>query len=75
MTVAHAAEHGTRRDLLAALRRRLVEALADERTQPRDLSPLTLRVKELSAEIEAIDNLDDNAFRLVGDQPFDPESV
>ena len=55
MTVSHAAEHGTRRDLLVALRRRLAEAIEDERTQSRDLSPIVLRMKELAAEIAEID--------------------
>ncbi|WP_454853263.1 hypothetical protein [Promicromonospora soli] len=55
MTVAHAAEHGTRRDLLVAMRRRLAAALEDDRTQPRDLSPIVIRLRELSAEIDEID--------------------
>lgn len=55
MTVTHAAEHGTRRDLLVAMRRRLAAALEDDRTQSRDLSPIVMRLRELSAEIIDLD--------------------
>jgi hypothetical protein len=75
MTVAHAAEHGTRRDLLMALRRRLVNALEDERTQPRDLSPLVLRLRELAAEIQSLDDTEPRDPETPEDGPFDPESV
>lgn len=74
MTVSHAAEHGTRRDLLLALRRRLAAALEDERTQPRDLSPITLRLKEIATEIEELDaHASDpiDAAANIPDEPFD----
>ena len=73
--IAWAAEHGTRRDLLVALRDKLCNVLEDERTQPRDLSPLTLRLKELQSEIDAIDHADDFEARAVEDGTFDPESI
>jgi hypothetical protein len=79
MTVAHAAEHGTRRDLLVALRARLVEALEDPRTQPRDLSPLVLRLRELAAEISEIDSAPEKdeigEAARVPDGPFKAEEV
>ena len=56
--VLHAAESGSRRDLLLALRRRLANALEDERTQPRDLSPLVLRLRELAVELDELDAAD-----------------
>jgi tRNA(Arg) A34 adenosine deaminase TadA len=76
-SVAKAAENGSRRDLLVALKDRLWEAVHDERTQPRDLSPLTLRLKELHAEITALDEAEEwERERLeCGDEPWDPEAV
>ena len=73
-TVARAAVAGSRRDLLVALRDRLWSALHDERTQPRDLSPLVLRLKEIHHEIASIDEAED-AHELVTDGDFDPEAI
>lgn len=71
-----AAENGSRRDLLVALMDKLWTALHDERTQPRDLSPITLRIKELRAEIEAIDNLEsDQPGVVIADADFDPSQI
>lgn len=78
-TVSHAAEHGSRRDLLEALRRRLAAALDDERTQPRDLSPITMRLRDIARELAEMDanelgaDIDDAA--KVPDEPFDPRSL
>lgn len=74
-SISWAAEHGTRRDLLVAMRDKLWETFHDERTQPRDLSPLTLRIKELSAEIQAIDDADGYDEGPAGDSSFDPEGI
>jgi hypothetical protein len=74
-SVTWAVEHGSQRDLLVALRDKLWEAFNDERTQPRDLSPLTLRLKELQAEIEAIDLREEVEEHPVEDGIFDPESI
>lgn len=65
---------GTRRDLLVALRDRLWTALHDPRTQPRDLSPLTLRLKELQAEIAQIDDAESWEEPL-RDSPFNYEDI
>jgi hypothetical protein len=73
-SVLRAAESGSYRDLLVALRDRLATAVNDDRTQPRDLSPLTLRLKELQAEIAEIDSRDDEPDEP-DDGDFDPESV
>lgn len=78
-TVSHAAEHGSRRDLLESLRRRLAAALDDERTQPRDLSPITMRLREIARELDEMDVADlageiDTAA-TVPDEPFDPRSL
>jgi len=66
---------GTRRDLLVALRDLLWDALNDPRTQPRDLSPLTLRLKELQAEIAAIDEVAKSPASVVVDGDFDGSKV
>lgn len=72
MTVSHAAEHGTRRDLLAAMRRTLAAALEDDRTQPRDLSPIVMRLREVSAEIAEIDARKTDAIAAAADSPDSP---
>jgi len=74
-SVTWAAAFGSRRDLLVALRDRLWGALQDERTQPRDLSPLTLRLKELQSEIADIDGRDEQEQAPVSDGDFNPEDV
>lgn len=75
MTVAHAAEHGSRRELLLAIRRRLADALDDDRTQPRDLSPLALRLKEVAEEIQALDTagVAEATTATANDEPYRPE--
>lgn len=73
--VTWAAESGTRRDLLVALRDRLWDAFNDKRTQPRDLSPLTLRLKELQAEIDALDEADEPVDQSIDDGEFDANDV
>jgi Fe-S-cluster formation regulator IscX/YfhJ len=73
-SVLKAAESGSYRDLLVALRDRLATAVNDDRTQPRDLSPLTLRLKELQAEIAELDGREDDPDEPE-DGDFDPETV
>lgn len=74
--VASSASTGDRRALLVALHDKLWAAFNDERTQPRDLSPLTLRLKEIQAEIEAIDLRDQSPNpAVVEDEDFDPRTV
>jgi len=76
MTVLHAAEHGSLRDLLVALRGLLAGALEDERTQPRDISALVLRLKEVSAEITALDDrAEADARQPPVDAPFNPSDL
>lgn len=76
-SVAKAVESGSRRDLLVALRDRLWQAVHDDRTQPRDLSPLTLRLKELHAEIATIDEMAEADRKALEerDHSFDPGAV
>ena len=76
-SVLKAAESGDRRELLVALRDRLWAAVHDERTQARDLSPLTLRLKELDAEIRELDlrEAEDVAHAEHLDTSFDPDTL
>lgn len=55
MTVTGAAKDGDRRDLLAAMRERIAQAVEDGSTPARDLAALTRRLMEIAREIEAID--------------------
>lgn len=54
-TVAEAAEKGTQRDLLVAMRERIAKTVQDPNCPPRDLAALTRRLQEVAREIEAID--------------------
>lgn len=74
-SIERAAESGSRRDLLVALRDHLARALDDERTQPRDLSPLTLRLKEIQAEIADLDHREADHPAVVEDGIFDPSTI
>ena len=54
-TVAEAAESGTHRDLLVAIRKRIAGTVSDPSCPPRDLAALTRRLQDIAREIEAID--------------------
>lgn len=62
MTVKAAADSGSRRDLLVALRSRIASTVEDPNTPARDLAALSRRLLEIAKEIEAIDaeDLDDD---------------
>jgi hypothetical protein len=53
--VTVAAQSGSHRDLLVALRSRIAQAVEDPNTPPRDLASLSRRLLEIAKEIEAID--------------------
>ena len=55
MTVASAAESGTQRDLLVALRARIAADIDNPNTPPRDLAALSMRLLAIAKEIGAID--------------------
>lgn len=74
-SVTRAVDSGAHRDMLVALRDRLWDALNDERTQPRDLSPLCLRLKELQIEIDALDFQERAELDELDDEPFRPEDI
>lgn len=54
-TVTEAAESGTIRDQLVALRDRVAKTVQDPTCPPRDLASLSRRLMEITKEIEAID--------------------
>ena len=54
-TVVEAAEAGSERDLLVAMRRVLAAAVDDPNTAKRDLASLTKRLRETVNDIKAID--------------------
>lgn len=54
-SVTQAAQKGTTRELLAAMRDRIAAAVEDRYTPARDLAALTKRLMETVREIEAID--------------------
>jgi hypothetical protein len=55
LTVTQAAEKGTPRDLLVAMRDRVAKDVESLNTPARDLAALTRRLIEITKEIEAID--------------------
>ena len=68
MTVTHAAEHGTRRDLLMALRRVLADALEDDPDPAaRPVPDHDAAAGDLVAEIE---DLDVRESHKKPDEPF-----
>jgi hypothetical protein len=54
-TVKAAADSGTRRDLLVALRARIASDIDSPNTPPRDLAALSRRLLEIAREVEALD--------------------
>lgn len=53
--IVEAADDGTRRELLVALRRRIATSVADSSTPARDLAALSRRLLEIARDIETID--------------------
>ena len=53
-TVVEAAANGSHRELLVAMRGRIARALQDEKTPPRDLASLSLRLLAIAKDIEAL---------------------
>lgn len=54
-TVAEAAESGTYRDLLVAMRSRISQAVSDPSCPARDLASLTRRLNDIAKEIDSLD--------------------
>ena len=76
-TVSEAANDGTTRELLVAMRARIAKAVEDPNTPARDLAALTKRLVEVVRDIEAIDARADEEGESVvlEDGDFDASAV
>lgn len=76
-TVTQAAESGSSRELLVAMRARIAKAVEDANTPARDLAALTKRLIEVVRDIEAIDARDEDGDdgAEVDDGEFDASAV
>jgi len=77
-TLTEAANSGTKRELLVAMRDRIARAVANENTLARDLAALTKRLMEIVRDIEAIDlaeKLEAERAGDIADQPFDASAI
>lgn len=77
-TVSQAADNGTMRDLLVAMRTRTAKAVEDPNTPARDLAALTRRLLEIARDIEAIDaavEQEDRENAVTPDEAFDASAI
>lgn len=77
-TITEAADGGTTRELLVAMRARIAKAVEDPNTPARDLAALTKRLVEVVRDIEAIDARTDeggDSAPEVTDGAFDASAV
>jgi hypothetical protein len=77
MSIVEAAEVGSTRDLLVAMRARIAQAVGDADTPARDLAALTKRLVEVVRDIEAIDAREEEAesHAEVEDGKFEASTV
>lgn len=78
LTVSDAAERGSHRDLLVAMRQRIATAVQDPKCPPRDLAALTRRLQDIAGEIKALDAVlaEEEAEGVgVGDGEWDAEAL
>lgn len=57
-TVSQAADSGSQRDLLVAMRTRIARTIEDPKCPPRDLAALSRRLMDIAREIETLDSED-----------------
>ena len=78
-SVTEAAESGTKRELLVALRDRIALDVEDTKTAARDLAALTKRLMEVVSEIESLDAQEqedsEGDASEVPDAPFDASAI
>ncbi|HXJ63322.1 MAG TPA: hypothetical protein VNN79_06170 [Actinomycetota bacterium] len=74
-TVSQAAQTGTRRELLEAIRDRIALEVTDLNTPARDLAALTKRLAEVISDIDGLDDEDSTEDAPAEDEAFDPSSV
>lgn len=77
LSVSDAAERGSHRELLVAMRQRIATAVQDPTCPPRDLAALTRRLQDIAGEIKALDALaaEEDAGAAVGDGVWDAEAL
>jgi hypothetical protein len=78
LTLAQAAESGSHRDLLVAMRTRIAATIQDPKCPPRDLAALSRRLQDIAREIEEIDSRDDDDITHASgtaDDVFDAEAL
>ncbi|MGP3708497.1 hypothetical protein [Gordonia paraffinivorans] len=75
--VADAAQHGSHRDLLVAMRDRIAKAVSNPDCPPRDLASLTRRLQDIAKEIASLDaqQQDVNETADVGNETFDSSAI
>jgi ribosome-binding protein aMBF1 (putative translation factor) len=76
-SVTEAADAGSTRELLVAMRARIAKAVEDPNTPARDLAALTKRLVEVVRDIEAIDARDEEAgsHAEVSDGRFEASAI
>lgn len=74
-SVASAADSGSSRELLVAIRSRVAMAVDDPDTCTRDLAALTKRLVDVAQAIEAIDARDGTPAAPVPDEVFDLSAI
>lgn len=77
-SVTQAADAGTPRELLVALRTRIAKQVEDVNCPPRDLASLSRRLLEIAREIEALDAAAEQEAAEsveVDDEAFDAEAL
>ena len=77
-TITEAADGGTTRELLVAMRARIAKAVEDANTPARDLAALTKRLVEVVRDIEAIDAREQQEATKradATDQAFDASAI
>jgi len=77
-TITQAADSGTPRELLVALRARIAKSVEDPNTPARDLASLSRRLLEIARDIEAIDAAAEQeateSAETTGDEALDAEA-
>lgn len=74
-SIVQAADEGTPRELLVALRTRIAKQVEDVNCPPRDLASLSRRLLEIAKEIDAMDAATEQEAAESGDvadEAFDP---
>ena len=77
-SIIEAAEKGTHRELLVAMRDRIAKTVEDPKCPPRDLASLSRRLMEIAKDIEALDVADEQEAERggpVADEAFDSSAI